>query len=263
MRLHNHFITSTIVLLSLPILVSAQQASLVWSENNALQNNYILLSHLSSKSSETASASKSDITWIDPTRIHSSGNTLTTPSYTQNNEYKMVVWSEVINKKPALFYSYSTNGPDWSQPKLLSNNGENLGSTLITARDGSIWAFWSSDRNGLDDIFSSTWSGGFWSSPTVIHSKNDVPDVLPKVNIDNNGDIVVSWKTYSSKVSRYVEKAVVIKQNLRIQNTQASHNKQDILLQELAPIPFDISQSRAYIHVPENQYQQSYTFFQQ
>lgn len=250
-------------MLCLPALASDPKASLVWCENNATQNNYILLSHLLTKQLDDANNTLTSETWTEPLRIHTSEHTLSTPSYIQNNDQKMLVWSEIVNKKPALMYSYSSDGKNWNQPRLLTKSGENLGSTMLTARDSSIWAFWSSDRNGLDDIFSSRWNGAAWSSPKIIHAKNDVPDVLPTVQLNDDGNIQVSWKQYSTDVNQYIEITSTIKQDLEGSSTEVMTNEQDTLLQDLTQIPFDISQSRAYIHVPRNRYQQSYTSYQQ
>jgi len=56
---------------------------------------------------------------------------------------------------------------------------------------------------GVDDVFVSRWSGSGWETPVTISSKDQWPDILPVLTLDDNGQPVISWQGFNGE--QYVQ----------------------------------------------------------
>jgi len=108
---------------------------------------------------------------------------------------KWLFWSAYDNGATTI--RYTTGGLDgWRGPASLdSNMTSNLSPSVIIDKDNAVWLAWSANNGGLDDIYYAVNRNGSWSKPTRLNKDNDRADVLPVIELDENGSPVVTWKS--------------------------------------------------------------------
>jgi hypothetical protein len=206
--------------------------------------------------------------WSDPREIYASNNALTSLAVASNDEGgKLLVWSEQRKSKTVLKQStYGANSNTWSLAQLLTDKGQsNMASVLISKGGGTVWLIWSSDRDGLDDVYASERKNGASLSVNKVHEENDVPDVLPTARINEKGDIELNWLRYSRNQRGYVATSGLIKIDIvdeRTINESKSANHAVRYDQEVAAgrmkFPSFVNDNpTAVLHFPTHYYIQS------
>jgi hypothetical protein len=200
--------------------------------------------------------------WSDPLAIYDSKSVISTPTIsTDQSQNKLIIWSEQSKKAMVLMSARRAFSETIWQPAEKLNNfkAENLSPSIVIDSRNRPWVFWSSNYEGLDDIYYSRQEGTEWSPPAKVHNSNDVPDYQPVASLNKDLDVVVSWTTYDRQASQYLTaQEVFMIDNLSKSAYKSPLNKK---LQESIPkmilpdfLPMD---SSVVLHFPNNRIEQS------
>ncbi len=115
-----------------------------------------------------------------------------------------IFWTALDDTGLAIRYTVGNQG-NWSVPATVpSELRSNIAPSVIIDQADTVHVVWAGNDGGLDDIYHSLYSGGSWSDPERIHPENHVPDVLPRVDIDAQGRVEVTWKQFRDGQYRLV-----------------------------------------------------------
>lgn len=148
-----------------------------------------------------------------------------------------VVWTESEKKKKHLYFSTNKEG-QWSKPsQIVTGMDDNRNVTIVTDSDGQPFLAWTGVDKKYSDIFWSRIVQGAWSIPLKAHDQNNVPDVDPALWFTADGDIALSWQTFTegSPVTAFLQwdgKSWVKKK----QRFRESHSKIQRLRSESLPL---------------------------
>src|SRR6266849_7311889 len=108
-----------------------------------------------------------------------------------------------------IFLSYSSNrtgnfdiflkryntGLGWSpDSQVTSNKGDEVISSLVAAKDGTLWLFWDRQNSTATNVFYKYFRGGTWSTEFPLTSdKGSTLDSMPSAYQLNDGRILVAW----------------------------------------------------------------------
>jgi len=185
-----------------------------------------------------------DDEWSEPVAIYSGDDLIVTPSLVKSGKgATMAVWSQQRLGKTQVFQSFlSESNNQWSEPEPLVDEGaENLNPNLINDGQGNLWLFWSGNNGGLDDIFykKRKLDSQEWSEVQQLNEPNEVPDYKPIAELDEFGDIRVSWQTFDFLSGQYIEvqEVIVVEQKTAYSASKAAQDLklEDIILPEFLP----------------------------
>lgn len=198
--------------------------------------------------------------WSNPTVIHSSENPMTSVAVgSADDNTELLVWTEQIKQKSQLFHKwFSPKTQQWSEAELLSKLGdENIGASIVVDPSGRLHLFWAANETDFSDIAHMTYAKGQWSEPSTIHEPNDVPDIKPTASLSLNGNIVVSWSSYSFDAGQYVELEKIIETALP--NSSNTTLDDAIEIEQVEQPNFLPNDSSATLYFPGNTVVQSLT----
>lgn len=113
-----------------------------------------------------------------------------------------VVWTGLSGLKSYLFYC-NFDGNSWSNPKkILTNLSLNTSSSIIVDNDNIPWVVWAGFDGQDDDIWFTRWNGDDWDEPQRVNKDDSMPDILPIIGIDEEGNPWVKWSGYDGE--RYI-----------------------------------------------------------
>jgi len=122
------------------------------------------------------------------------------PSATQTRDGTLwIFWSsDMLGAQYEIFYATSSdNGTTWSEPPIRITWDAAADDTpyATQTRNGTLWLFWASRRNGNYDIFYriSTDGGTEWSLDCVQFTDDSRDDSCPCVTQNLDGTIFVVW----------------------------------------------------------------------
>lgn len=163
--------------------IQEQEVQLAWSANHG-QGEQVYFSRYINNS------------WTVPVQVSDSVDFVFKPvSSTGNDKNIWVVWSKQNTRGSFLmFCRYSS---DWTSPRLIHTGmNNNRAVTVVVDKENTPWIAWTGVDDSYSDVFWSRWSDGGWSKPIKAHAGNKVPDIAPRLALDNHGDVILSWQTY-------------------------------------------------------------------
>jgi len=225
------------------------RAELVWVKSEA-GSHRLMLSHLANDK------------WSAPTAVYTSENFIATPTLnTDQDGNKLLIWSEQKDNNTILMSARRARlGAQWQRAiKLNDFKAENLSPTTIVDSSNRLWVFWSSNYEGLDDIYFSRKDGFKWSSPSRVHASNDVPDIQPAARLDEDLNVVVAWKTYDQPTGQYVtnQRVFTIDNSSKSRYKSSSSNSQQESISDVTMPEFLPRNSAVVLHFPNNNIEQS------
>ena len=174
---------------------------------------------------------------------------------------KFLVFTEYLKSAKVLkSISKPANENEWSESVLLSDFGrENLAASMVQDMEGVVWLFWSANRGDLDDIYLSKMVMQNWSEPIKVNVDNDVPDTNPIASLNENGEVMVEWQTFSMETGSYVTQNRVFELDINSKNRYkaAIFKNKEINPGDLSLPSFLPNRSLALIHFPNNLKRQS------
>ncbi|NNC98936.1 MAG: hypothetical protein HKN85_02015 [Gammaproteobacteria bacterium] len=169
--------------------------------------------------------------WSAPRMVYSSENSLTSLAMvTDLDGAKLMVWSERFKARVVLMkMQRAPNATRWANAALFSDLGnENMGTSMVVDRLNRIWLFWSADLGELADVYLVRRSKQGWSEPERVHGSNQVPDIRPQVELDQDGNVLVNWQSYSMVAGRYLTSNRVFKLENPLQNGYKSGTREQV-----------------------------------
>ncbi|MDH4466682.1 MAG: sialidase family protein [Bacteriovoracaceae bacterium] len=147
--------------------------------------------------------------WVHPSNLNDNispdGQDVTWSRIAMNNDGKIVItWQQSSGEYNHVFYSYF-NGTSWDHPSSLSDyispNGKNAFYPQVDMNnEGKIVITWQQHDGSYNQIFYSYFDGTSWDHPSSL-TDNISPDgqnaTSPKVAMNSDGEIVISWPQYS------------------------------------------------------------------
>ena len=157
---------------------------IIWAESDGLRHEIFVSSYRSGA-------------WGDPVMITDDNADNLHPSIdVGSNGKKWAVWSAVEDGELELRYSIFENGTWQKAIKLPSDLSSNIKPSIIVDGNDTPWVVWSGNNGNLDDIYYSRFVDGEWTEQQRVHSANEVPDILPYLDTDENGFPTVIWDSY-------------------------------------------------------------------
>jgi hypothetical protein len=124
-----------------------------------------------------------------------------------------------------------------------------------------VWVFWSANFGGLDDVYFVRRTDMGWSKPERVNDKNEVPDIQPQARINQDGQVEISWQSYSFAAGDYAINTRVLETDKQTVNGDSSPNdlppKTELTLDDITLPSFISENLRSLLHFPANQYEQS------
>ncbi len=138
---------------------------------------------------------RKDGVWQGPVRITDNHYDNMYPVIDRDSSGKRwIFWTAYDRGRMEIHYT-SGDGEEWQTSELLSSeNKTNLSPSVVIDKQDRIWVVWSANDDDLDEIMYSFYQSGFWSDPAFVHEPNDVPDLLPAVDIGGDGTPQVVWR---------------------------------------------------------------------
>jgi hypothetical protein len=225
------------------------RAELIWVESSA-DDHRLMFSQLSARE------------WSDPLTLYASENYISSPTIsTDLTHNKLIVWSEQYDNSSILMSSRRVSSDTLWLPaeKINDFKAENLGSSIVIDSLNRHWVFWSSNFEGLDDIYYSRQEGAKWSPPKRVHATNKVPDIQPIASLNQDLNVVVDWNTYDLQTGQYLTVQQVFKIDNSSKNRYKSSlsNIQEESISDVKIPVFLPRDSSVVLHFPNNQIKQS------
>lgn len=91
---------------------------------------------------------------------------------------------------------YTTGeGGEWQPSEIMvSDMATNISPSAVIDQQDRVWLVWSANDGQLDDIMYAYFHSNEWSDPEPVHDPNELPDLLPVVEVDGDGTPMVVWR---------------------------------------------------------------------
>jgi hypothetical protein len=136
-------------------------------------------------------------TWGEPVMITDDNAANLHPSIDVGDDgKKWAVWSAIDGLEFEIRYSVFEN-EEWQEAKtILTGLSSNIKPSIIIDSNSIPWVVWSGNNGDTDDIYYSRYVDGEWTEEKRIHDINSVPDILPFLDTDAEGNPVVTWDRF-------------------------------------------------------------------
>jgi hypothetical protein len=190
------FRVSIFMTLAVSLATAAGAAGTVPHEGNDLEMEIIWAQSDGIRHEIFASSYRSGA-WEEPVMITDDNAENLHPSIDAgSNGEKWAVWSAVEGAELELRYSMFEDGKWKKALKLPSDLSSNIKPSIIVDGKDIPWVVWSGNNGDLDDIYYSRFVDGKWTQEQRVHAANEVPDILPYLDTDENGFPTVIWDSY-------------------------------------------------------------------
>ncbi len=118
-----------------------------------------------------------------------------------------VVWSAANDTGSSLYYSIF-DGSSWSYPQNMPTHlSSNTAASVIVDNSDIPWIVWAGFDGQDDDIYYTRWNGLDWNAPLRVNKDDCLPDILPSIRMDEEGNLRVAWLGYNGeKYKKYSSK---------------------------------------------------------
>lgn len=170
-----------------------QHAELVWSESDGLRHEIYASNYHAGQ-------------WSEPYQITDDNADNLHPAVdTDADGRKWVVWTAIEETGYEIKYTIFEHG-EWREPKVLPSSLRSNIKPSVALDDKNIpWVVWTGNDGGNDEIYFSRFIDGKWEKEGRVHKKNEVPDILPVINLDTSGELTVSWEGYRNGAYRHLQ----------------------------------------------------------
>lgn len=160
------------------------QKDIVWSQSDGLRQEIY------------ASAYQAGA-WTEPVKItEDNANNLHPALAVAPDGSRWAFWSAVNPDGISIAYAIGKDGK-WSEPSKLEL--EDLSSAITPSvlidKSGTVWLVWAGNDGGQDEIYCSRYNeSSSWQKPELVNKANTVPDIKPKIGLNEQGVIEVRWE---------------------------------------------------------------------
>lgn len=108
-----------------------------------------------------------------------------------------LTWTSIDYQNFQIRYAVKKKN-QWSDPKFIKTKTENnIAPFLMLDHNGTPWVVWSGNNDDDDDIYYSRFVHGNWQKAQLVNSDNEVPDILPRMDLDASNRPQVTWEHYT------------------------------------------------------------------
>ena len=164
--------------------LSAEEMEIVWTESDGLRH-------------EVFTSTYRTGAWQEPVQLTNDNANNLHPSIDAGSDgSKWAVWTAIDDGQFEIRYAVFEND-EWSDVKTLPCGlAVNIKPSVIVDADNVPWVVWSANNNDDDDIYYTRFIDGEWTEEKRIHEDNSVPDVLPFIDVDDDGRVVATWERF-------------------------------------------------------------------
>lgn len=159
------------------------QKDIIWSQSDGLRQ-------------EIYSSSYQAGAWTEPVKItEDNANNLHPTLAVAPDGSRWAFWSAVNPDGISIEYAIGKNGK-WSEPiKLeLENLNSAITPSVLIDKSGIVWLVWAGNDGGQDEIYCRRYTESAWQKPELVNKANTVPDIKPKIVLNEQGVIEVRWE---------------------------------------------------------------------
>ncbi len=133
--------------------------------------------------------------WSEPVRVTDDHYDNVYPVVDRDSSGKRwIFWSAYDNGRMELHYT-TGRGEEWQDSEVLEADKEtNISPSVVIDKEDRVWVVWSANDGLADDIMYAYFQDGSWSDPATVHGENELPDMLPVIEIDPAGSPSVTWR---------------------------------------------------------------------
>ena len=107
---------------------------------------------------------------------------------------RWLFWTAYDRGTTEIHYTTGKGGEWESSEILVSEMSSNLSPSVVIDGQDRVWVAWSANDGQLDDIMYAYFTGTEWSEPELLHDPNELPDLLPVIEIDGDGTPIIVWR---------------------------------------------------------------------
>jgi len=125
------------------------------------------------------------------------------PTVTQATDGKIwLAWTRRTGTSNTDIFYKTYNGTSWStETQLTTNTNVDQLPSVVQAKDGKIWIFWSQYMPDThEQICYKSFDGSTWSSETQLTTGTDRDNMDPAALVEKDGTIRVLWQSQEQKV---------------------------------------------------------------
>jgi hypothetical protein len=113
-----------------------------------------------------------------------------------------MVWTALDGLNNKLYYAAKSDGR-WGYPKEIETGLKSSIGPKITLVGTTPWITWAGYNGVADDVYVSKWTGSEWTAPEQVNPANEVPDILPEIEVNDSGRLQVTWQAYDGDIYQY------------------------------------------------------------
>ena len=148
-------------------------------------------------------------TWVSQRLTWNSGDSKIPFITVDSNDYVHIVWEDYSSGGYEIYHRKSTNGgATWSTKRLTFNTGNSQDSAIAVDSIGHIHVVWWDDSTYHQEIYykKSTDGGTSWSTQQL--TDNSAYSYFPRIAVDANNHIYITWHdTVSGNSEVYMKKS--------------------------------------------------------
>ncbi len=170
---------------SLSLAAEHTQADVVWAKSDGLRY-------------ELFSSSLKNGNWSQPEQVTNDNADNLHPCIDMGPDgRKWLAWTAMEQGSYEIRYAVFKNG-QWSDPKKLPSDLKSNISPSLVVDDGNVtWMVWAgNDGVHNDDIYFSRFIHGKWQKPARVNQANNVPDILPRIELMAPHGYQVIWQGF-------------------------------------------------------------------
>ena len=154
-----------------------EKQDLVWSQSDGLRYEIFISTQTNGE-------------WSTPVQLtDNNANNLHPVLDIGTNGTKWVFWSAVRPNGISVQYAVFKNNA-WSEPQSLPLEQNSAITPFVLAdKKGGVWLVWAGNDGGNDDIYYSHYQDSQWTDPQILHAANEVPDIKPVIQYNDEGNI--------------------------------------------------------------------------
>lgn len=136
-----------------------------------------------------------DGAWLEPVQVTDDLYDNTYPVIDRDSSgRRWLFWTAYDNG--AMEIHYATGQDDeWQTAEVLETDMKtNISPSAVIDGEDRVWVVWSANDGGLDDIMYAFFQDNSWSDPERVHAENELPDMLPVIELDPVGAPLVTWR---------------------------------------------------------------------
>jgi len=140
--------------------------------------------------------SPSGMDWSEPVRLSEGAGSWRPSAFQDSSGRYWVFWGMEANGNWDVYYRVLDGSCDWSDPtKVTTDPAVDETPSAFQDSSGRYWVFWTSTRDGVQEVYYRVLDGEVWSDPIRLTEKDTYIDWRPSAFQDSFGKYWVFWES--------------------------------------------------------------------